>query len=216
MRILIAEDEADMRKILRLYLERDGYEVETARDGKEALDKLCAGHFDLLIADWMMPVMSGTLLLCQIKALSIPVKTVMLTAKGEAQDEVTGLTCGADDYIRKPFEPQVLLLRIRKLLQIEEELRCGDITLNHGLHRVMNGQEEVVLTLKEFNLLETLMKNKGITLSREALLNRVWGDDYDGDDRTVDTHIRRLRNKIGKQYITTFVGVGYRMDEPHE
>lgn len=216
MRILIAEDEADMRKILRLYLERDGYEVETAGDGKEALDKLCAGHFDLLIADWMMPVMSGTLLLCQIKALSIPVKTVMLTAKGEAQDEVTGLTCGADDYIRKPFEPQVLLLRIRKLLQIEEELRCGDITLNRGLHRVMNGQEEVVLTLKEFNLLETLMKNKGITLSREALLNRVWGDDYDGDDRTVDTHIRRLRNKIGKQYITTFVGVGYRMDEPHE
>lgn len=216
MKILIAEDEADMRKILRLYLEKEGYEVSVSTDGNEALLKLCENHFDLVIADWMMPNMSGIELLKQIKDLSIQVKTMLLTAKGEVRDEIAGLTCGADDYVRKPFEPQVLLLRVRKLLQAEAELRCGTLILNPTLYRVMDGGNEIVLTPKEFQLLEVFLLNKGITLSRETLLDRVWGNDYDGGDRTLDTHVRRLRNKIGKNYITTYVGVGYRMDEPNE
>lgn len=216
MKILIAEDEADMRKIIRLYLEKEGYEVTAAADGSEALDKLCEQHFDLVIADWMMPRMSGIELLEQIKSLSIQVKTMLLTAKGEVRDEITGLTCGADEYVRKPFEPQVLMLRVKKLLQTEAELRCGTITLNSGLYKVMDGEKEITVTPKEFQLLETFLLNKGITLSRETLLERVWGSDYDGDDRTLDTHVRRLRGKIGKNYITTYVGVGYRMDETNE
>lgn len=216
MKILIAEDEADMRKILRLYLEKEGYEVSVAADGSEALEKLCESRFDLVIADWMMPNMSGIELLKQIKALSIQIKTMLLTAKGEVRDEIAGLTCGADDYVRKPFEPQVLLLRVRKLLQAEAELRCGALTLNPTLYKVMDGGKEIMLTPKEFQLLEVLLLNKGITLSRETLLDRVWGNDYDGGDRTLDTHVRRLRNKIGRDYITTYVGVGYRMDEPNE
>lgn len=216
MKILIAEDEADMRKIIRLYLEKEGYEVTAAADGSEALDKLCEQHFDLVIADWMMPRMSGIELLEQIKSLSISVKTMLLTAKGEVRDEITGLTCGADEYVRKPFEPQVLMLRVKKLLQTEAELRCGTITLNSGLYKVMDGEKEIMVTPKEFQLLETFLLNKGITLSRETLLERVWGSDYDGDDRTLDTHVRRLRGKIGKDYITTYVGVGYRMDETNE
>lgn len=216
MKILIAEDEADMRKIIRLYLEKEGYEVTAAADGSEALDKLCEQHFDLVIADWMMPRMSGIELLEQIKSLSISVKTMLLTAKGEVREEITGLTCGADEYVRKPFEPQVLMLRVKKLLQTEAELRCGTITLNSGLYKVMDGEKEIMVTPKEFQLLETFLLNKGITLSRETLLERVWGSDYDGDDRTLDTHVRRLRGKIGKDYITTYVGVGYRMDETNE
>lgn len=216
MKILIAEDEGDMRKILRLYLEKEGYEVEAAADGNEAFEKLCDAPFDLVIADWMMPGMSGIELLQKIRDLSIPVKTLMLTAKGEAEDEIRGLTCGADDYVRKPFEPKVLLLRVAKLLQAGRELKCGTIVLNPGLYKVSAKGKEIMLTPKEFKLLETLLLNKGITLSRETLLNRVWGDDYDGEERTLDTHIRRLRSKIGKEYITTFVGVGYRMDECHE
>lgn len=216
MKILIAEDEADMRKIIRLYLEKEGYEVTAAADGSEALDKLCEQHFDLVIADWMMPRMSGIELLEQIKSLSIQVKTMLLTAKGEVRDEITGLTCGADEYVRKPFEPQVLMLRVKKLLQTEAELRCGTITLNSGLYKVMDGEKEITVTPKEFQLLETFLLNKGITLSRETLLERVWGSDYDGDDRTLDTHVRRLRGKIGRDYITTYVGVGYRMDETNE
>lgn len=216
MKILIAEDEADMRKIIRLYLEKEGYEVTAAADGSEALDKLCEQHFDLVIADWMMPRMSGIELLEQIKSLSIQVKTMLLTAKGEVRDEITGLTCGADEYVRKPFEPQVLMLRVKKLLQTEAELRCGTITLNSGLYKVMDGEQEIMVTPKEFQLLETFLLNKGITLSRETLLERVWGSDYDGDDRTLDTHVRRLRGKIGRDYITTYVGVGYRMDETNE
>lgn len=216
MKILIAEDEADMRKIIRLYLEKEGYEVTAAADGSEALDKLCEQHFDLVIADWMMPRMSGIELLEQIKSLSISVKTMLLTAKGEVRDEITGLTCGADEYVRKPFEPAVLMLRVKKLLQTEAELRCGSITLNSGLYKVMDGEKEIMVTPKEFQLLETFLLNKGITLSRETLLERVWGSDYDGDDRTLDTHVRRLRGKIGRDYITTYVGVGYRMDETNE
>lgn len=216
MKILIAEDEKDMQKIIRLYLEKAGYEVTVSSNGREAFDKLCETSFDLLIADWMMPGMNGIELCREIRACSIPVKIIMLTAKGEVENEITGLMCGADDFIKKPFDPKILLLRIQKMFRLEEVLRCGSLMLNPENQAVFCGGEEIRLTQKEFQLLLILMKNKGMTLSREVLLDRVWGGDYDGDERTLDTHIRRLRGKIGKNFITTYVGMGYRMGEPDE
>lgn len=216
MKVLIAEDEPDMQKILRLYLEKANYEVSVVSDGRAAFDRLCAESFDLLISDWMMPHMDGIALCKEVRACMLPIKIIMLTAKGESQHEIDGLSCGADDYVKKPFDPQVLLLRVKKLLQIEDILCCGDLTLNTKSQSVFVNLKEIKTTQKEFLLLQTLLRNKGITLLREVLLDRVWGSDYDGDERTLDTHIRRLRSKLGKPYITTYVGVGYRMDVPHE
>lgn len=216
MKILVAEDEPDMQRILRLYLEKAGYTVSAACDGQEAFDKLCEQTFDLLIADWMMPKMNGIELCKEVRAYSIPIKIIMLTAKSEMQNEFDGLSCGADDYIRKPFSPQVLLLRIKKMLQLDDVLRCGELVVNPQSQSVFVGTDEIRVTHKEFLLLQALILNKGITLSRETLLTRVWGSDYDGDERTVDTHIRRLRTKIKRPYIVTYVGMGYRMDEVHE
>lgn len=216
MQILIAEDEPDMRKILRLYLEKEGYGVSVAPDGCEAFDMLCAQSFDLLIADWMMPRMDGIALCKEARSYFPQLKIIVLTAKGETRDEVAGLSAGADDYIRKPFEPAVLLLRVKKLLRAEDILSCGDVTLNQNAQSVFVGPKEIKMTQKEYLLLQTLLRNKGMTLPRELLLERVWGCGYEGDERTLDTHIRRLRSKLDRPYITTYVGVGYRMEEPHE
>ena len=216
MKILIAEDEPDMQKILRLYLEKAGYSVSIASNGQEAFEMLCALPYDLLLADWMMPKMDGIALCKAVREYALPVKIVMLTAKGETQNEYDGLSLGADDYIKKPFDPQILLLRIQKLLQAEDVLRCGALSLNQKTQSVFMNQEELRLTQKEYLLLQALLLNKGLTLSREVLLTRVWGSDYDGDERTLDTHIRRLRGKLAKPFITTYVGLGYRLEEPHE
>lgn len=212
MKILIAEDELDMQKILKLYLEKDGYEVSVASNGKEALEKLCEDNYDLVIVDWMMPIMNGVELCKEIRFYSLPVKIIMLTAKSQVEEEITGLTSGADDYIRKPFEPKIVLLRIKKLLQIEEVLQCREIKIDLKRQKVTLKGNEIKLTQKEYALLLLFIKNKGITLSRELLLERVWGNDYEKDERTLDTHIRRLRSKIGKEYIKTYIGIGYRME----
>lgn len=216
MRILIAEDEPDMRKIIRLYLEKEGYEVETAADGQEAFEKLCQSRYDLLIADWMMPKMSGLKLCEEVRAYDMPVKIIMLTAKDDVESEIAGLGCGADDYVKKPFEPRLLLLRIKKLCALTEVIRCGELLLDKTTRTVKKNGCEVKLTQKEYALFQMFMENQGRTLSREQLLTRVWGNDYDKDERTLDTHVRRLRGKIGRDVITTFVGVGYRMEEAHE
>lgn len=212
MKILIAEDEPDMQRILRLYLEREGYEVSVAANGEDAFTELCKAPYDLLIADWMMPKMNGLQLCKEVRSYALPVKIMMLTAKSENEDEIAGLTCGADDYIKKPFEPKILLLRIRRMFQLDDVITCGRLTLNTKNQTVLAGNIELRLTQKEFLLLQLFMRNKGIVLSRELLLDRIWGNDYEGDERTLDTHIRRLRSKIGKEYITTFIGMGYRMD----
>lgn len=216
MKILVAEDEPDMQKILQLYLVREGYEVFVAGDGEQALHLLCKEPFDLLIADWMMPGLDGIALCKEVRSYSLPVKIILLTAKGQAQDEIEGLTCGADDYMKKPFEPKILLLRIRKLFQLDDALQCGALRMDDKTKAVYLGPEELRLTQKELLLLRLFLLNKGTTLTRELLLERVWGSEYDGDERTLDTHIRRLRAKIGREYIATFVGLGYRMEEPHE
>lgn len=173
MRILIAEDEPDMRKILRLYLEKEGYEVSVAPDGCEAFEMLCAQPFDLLVADWMMPRMDGIALCKEARAYFPQLKIIVLTAKGEAQNEIEGLSAGADDYIKKPFEPAVLLLRVKRLLRTEDILSCGDVTLNLNVQSVFVGPKEIKMTQKEYLLLQTLLRNKGMTLPRELLLERV-------------------------------------------
>lgn len=216
MKILIAEDELDMQKILKLYFENAGYDVVTASNGKEAFEKVCQDKFDLLIADWMMPKMNGIQLCKEIRFYALPIKIIILTAKSEIENEITGLSCGADDYLRKPFEPKILLLRVKKLLHMENVLQCGDLSVNIKDQTVFKRNEEVRLTQKEFKLLQVFLQNKGITLTRDLLLQRVWGDEYNGDERTLDTHIRRLRSKIGKECITTYVGLGYRMSDPNE
>ncbi len=205
-----------MLKIIRLYLEKAGHEVGIATDGEQALEELYNQNYDLIISDWMMPHMSGVELCRRVRALEIPVKIIMLTAKSQVSDEIIGLKEGADDYIKKPFEPQLLLLRIEKMFNLENELKCKDISLNFKTSTVFVRGKELKLTNKEWLLLEYLMKNKGTTLSRNKLIETVWGLEYDGDERTLDTHIKRLRDKIGKEYITTFVGIGYRLDEPNE
>ena len=216
MKILIAEDEEDMRRILALYLKREGYQVAEVPDGGKAMDYLMEHPVDLLLLDWMMPVMNGPAVCQEVKRLGIPSKIIMLTAKCNHENEFTGLSCGADDYVRKPFDMKVLLLRIRKLLRQGEILRCGSLALNPETFSVCRGAEQLTMTRREFELLSYLMANKNITVTREQILNHVWGQDYEGDIRTVDTHIRRLRSKLGDGYIRTSVGIGYMLEEAHE
>lgn len=216
MKILIAEDEVDMQKILSLYLKKEGYEVAVASNGEEAVTYLEEYPVDLLLLDWMMPIKNGIEVCRDVRLLQIPVKILMLTAKSENDHEFLGLSCGADDYLRKPFDMKVLLLRIGKLCRQEKVIRCGRLTLNHETFEVYEGQRRLSLTRKEFDLLCYLMQNERLTLTREQILSHVWGMDYEGEIRTVDTHIRRLRAKIGTEYIQTNVGTGYCLEVPDE
>ena len=235
MHILIAEDHPDLRKILTLYLQKEGYQVSVVSNGQEAITYLMercglkkeaknnlgltfskspSSHApatlpDLLILDWMMPVQDGIQTCREIRALNLPIKILMLTAKGETEHEILGLTSGADDYVRKPFDIKVLLLRIKKLCRLEGILCCGDISLNQETFEVRKGNIPVVLTRTEYELLRYFLTNQHIILTREQLLNQVWGMDFEGDSRTVDTHIGRLRRKIGEEYIKTRIGIGY-------
>lgn len=216
MRILIAEDDPDMQKILTLYLKKEGYDVVAVSDGKAALGYLMEHRTDLAVLDWMMPRMSGIDVCRELRKYGIPVKVLMLTAKSGSEDEIAGLSGGADEYIHKPFDPRILMLRIKKLCGLESVLQCAQLSLNQENMTVSLGGEALKLTKKEYELLRYLMANRKIILSREKLLKQVWGMDYDGDDRTVDTHIRRLRSKIGEGFITTHVGLGYSLEEPHD
>ena len=235
MHILIAEDHPDLRKILTLYLQKEGYQVSVVSNGQEAITYLMercglkkeaknnlgltfskspSSHApatlpDLLILDWMMPVQDGIQTCREIRALNLPIKILMLTAKGETEHEILGLTSGADDYVRKPFDIKVLLLRIKKLCRLEGILCCGDISLNQETFEVRKGNIPVVLTRTEYELLRYFLTNQRIILTREQLLNQVWGMDFEGDSRAVDIHIRRLRRKIGEEYIKTRIGIGY-------
>ena len=235
MHILIAEDHPDLRKILTLYLQKEGYQVSVVSNGQEAITYLMercglkkeaknnlgltfskspSSHApatlpDLLILDWMMPVQDGIQTCREIRALNLPIKILMLTAKGETEHEILGLTSGADDYVRKPFDIKVLLLRIKKLCRLEGILCCGDISLNQETFEVRKGNTRLALTKTEYEMLRYFLSNQRITLTREQLLNLAWGMDFEGDSRTVDTHIRRLRRKIGEEYIKTRIGIGY-------
>lgn len=213
MHILIAEDNPDMQKILKLYLQKDGFEVSIVSNGREAIDFLSENQADLVIMDWMMPIQDGIQTCREIRLLHIPIKILMLTAKGDNEDEIQGLTCGADDYLRKPFDIQILLLRIRKLCHAENVLSHQDILLNPDTMEVTKQGQKIILTKTEYELLKYFLSNQRRVLTRELLLDYIWGMDYEGDIRTVDTNIRRLRKKIGEDMIQTRVGLGYVMGE---
>lgn len=213
MHILIAEDDLDMQKILQLYLQKDGFEVSVVSNGKEAIDFLSEQPVDLVIMDWMMPVQDGIQTCHEIRLLHIPTKILMLTAKGQNEDEIQGLSCGADDYLRKPFDIQILLLRVRKLCLAENTMSYQDIILNPDTMEVTRQGEKLILTKTEYELLKFFLSNQHRVLSRDLLLDHVWGMDYESDIRTVDTTIRRLRKKIGKDMIQTRIGLGYVMGQ---
>lgn len=212
MNILVADDSPEMVQILQAYLKKAGFTVFTALDGEAALDLFYQEKLDLAIIDWMMPKIDGIEVIQTIKAES-SLKVLMLTAKATGEDEFLSLSSGADDFITKPFHPQVLLLRIKKLLGITETITIQNLVVDPANLKVWKDEQVLALTKIESDLLMMLIKNRGHTLTREQLLIGVWGMNYDGVARTVDTHIRRLREKIGDEIITTKRGVGYLIEK---
>lgn len=216
MKILIAEDDKDMAKILKIYLEKNGYAVDNAFDGEEAIDKLTQDRYDAVLLDWMMPRISGIEVCEFIKKNNIPIKIMMLTANEGSEYEIKGLTIGADDYLKKPFDIDILLIRLKKLVGADEILYHQNLTLNKISHQVHVNDNLIRLTPIEFDLLKYFLENKTIVLTREMLINKIWGFDFEGDWRTVDTHIKRLRQKIGGDKIKTHIGIGYEMVNSNE
>ena len=219
-RILIVEDEAKLARFVELELTHEGYQVEKAFDGRAGLEKAEGGDYDLILLDIMLPGMSGLELLRRLRRTKrTPV--IMVTARDQVMDKVTGLDMGADDYITKPFEIEELLARIRAALrkqsaaqpQADEALTSGELVLDPARHEVRFGGTPVQLTHREFALLQTLMENRSIVMSREKLLDTVWGYEYMGETNVVDVYIRYLRAKIddvfGVKLIHTVRGVGY-------
>ena len=217
MRILVVDDEKLLVKGVKFNLENEGYEVECAYDGASAVELARNGRFDLIILDVMMPKMDGWQTCREIRAYS-KVPIIMLTAKGTEYDVVMGLDSGADDYIPKPFRMMELISRIKARLRRAEdkgaeEYHLENLYLCPGRHIVTVDQEPVNLTLKEYEMLVLLLKNSGMVLSRTQLLNQIWGYEFDGESRTVDVHIRTLRQKLGSagDLIETVRGVGYKI-----
>ena len=218
-KILEVDDEERMRKIVSDFLHREGYEIEEASDGVEAVEKFELAPADLIILDVMMPRMDGWQVCREIRKNS-KVPIIMLTARSEEMDELTGFELGADEYIAKPFSPRILVARVNAILRrafgSEEEFRrYGIIEVSKAAREVRVNGKPVELTYKEFELLCYLMDNAGIALSRGQILNNVWDYDYFGDERTVDTHVKTLRNKMGDaaDYIRTVRGIGYKFEQ---
>lgn len=218
-KILVVDDESRIRKKIRDFLVREGYVVCEAEDGEAALDIFCSNNdIDLIIMDVMMPKMDGWQLCKEVRKLS-KVPILMLTAKGEEQDELKGFELGVDEYISKPFSPKILTARVNALLRRttgddEEILDIAGITVNKIAHTVTIDGKEIDLSFKEFELLTYFMENRGIALSREKILNNVWNYDYYGDARTIDTHVKKLRSKMGEKgkFISTIWGMGYKFE----
>ena len=221
-KILVVDDERILVKGIKFNLENEGYQVQVGYDGEEAVELARHGSFDLIILDLMMPKIDGLQVCMRIREFSnVPI--IMLTARSEDADKIMGFECGADDYITKPFNILELKARVRALLRrsgsavqqgASNRLEVGHIQLSVGERSAWKGEEPVELTAKEFDLMELLMRNPGRVYSRENLLNVVWGYEYIGDIRTVDVHIRRLREKLemdpaNPEYIRTKWGVGY-------
>lgn len=212
MNILVADDELSMLKIIEAYLKKEKFNVLTASDGEEALEKFYENKIDLAILDWMMPNIDGIEVCKRIKEKS-DTKVMMLTAKGQVDDEIDALNIGADDYIKKPFDPRLLIIRVKKLIGYNDIFKLKNLKVDLKQQKAFKDDKDLGLTKTEFELLKTLVNNKGSILPREKLLDLVWGMDYYGDLRTVDTHIRRLRSKIGEEYITTHRGLGYCLED---
>ena len=220
LKILVVDDESRMRKLVRDFLVKQEYEVLEAGDGEEALDVFFEQKDTaLVILDVMMPKMDGWQVCREIRRYS-KVPIIMLTAKGDEQDELQGFGLGVDEYITKPFSPRILVARVEailrrtNLLASEEVLKAGGIELDKAAHLVKIDGEAVELSYKEFELLAYFMENQGLALSREKILNNVWNYDYFGDARTIDTHVKKLRNKLGEKgnLIRTVWGLGYKLE----
>lgn len=219
-KILIVDDEERMRKLVRDFLVKNNFAVVEAADGSEALDLFFAdSDISLVILDVMMPKLDGFACAKEIRAYS-KVPIIMLTAKGQERDELQGFEIGVDEYISKPFSPKVLVARVEAILRRtgkepdEELLEAGGVVLNRSAHTVTIDGQNVDLSYKEFELLSYFMENRGIALSRETILDHVWNYDYFGDTRTIDTHVKKLRSKMGEKgdLIKTIWGMGYKFE----
>ena len=220
LKILVVDDESRMRKLVRDFLEREGFCVLEAENGLEAVDRFYEEKdIALIILDVMMPKMDGWGVCREIRKES-KVPIIMLTARSEERDELQGFELGVDEYISKPFSPKILVARagaiLRRTMQAsaETKLEIGGITVDKSAHIVTIDGKEVELSFKEFELLVYFMENKGIALSREKILNSVWNYDYFGDARTIDTHVKKLRSKLGGKgdLIKTIWGLGYKLE----
>ena len=223
MRILIVEDQENLAKLVKSGLEAEGFTVDCVFDGEAGLRRISLNHqdYDLVLLDWMMPKMNGDEICRDVRKKNIYVPILMLTARDGAKDMIAGLDCGADDYLTKPFSFDVLVARIRAILRrpktaLPLELNCSGITLNPATKKVFRDKKEIELTLKEFALLEYLMRNQGVAVTRDQILSNIWDFAFDSFANVVDVHITNLRKKIGDagaKIIATVRGVGYRMGE---
>ena len=219
LKVLVVDDEARMRKLVKDFLVIKGFQVIEAGDGEEAVDLFFAQKdIALVILDVMMPKMDGWQVCKAIRQYS-QVPVIMLTARGEESDELQGFDLGADEYISKPFSPKILVARVEAILRrsnaaASDVIRVGGIDINKAAHQVTIDGVPVDLSFKEFELLTYFVENQGIALSREKILNNVWNYDYFGDARTIDTHVKKLRSKLGAKgdYIKTIWGMGYKFD----
>ena len=220
LKILVVDDESRMRKLVRDFLVKQNFDVLEAGDGEEAVDIFFREKdISLIILDVMMPKMDGWQVCLEIRAYS-KVPIIMLTAKSDERDELQGFDLGVDEYITKPFSPKILVARVEailrrsNLLTNEDIISAGGIELNKSAHQVKIDGKDIELSFKEFELLAYFMENQGIALSREKILNNVWNYDYFGDARTIDTHVKKLRSKLGEkgELIKTIWGMGYKFE----
>lgn len=222
-KILLVEDEESIRKIIAYDLKKDGYSIYECSDGKEAMDVVEKESFDLIILDWMVPYINGIELIEKFRKRGIDSIIIMLTAKDDEADVLQAFEAGVDDYMSKPFSPRELLARIqahlkRRNRKKEEKIQFHDIILDLKRREVLVNSEFITLTKKEFDLLEYFIRNHNIVLSRDDILNDIWGFEYDGDTRIVDVHVFKLRNKLlsSAVKISSSRGVGYIMEFKHE
>lgn len=221
LKILVVDDESRMRKLVSDFLTRSQYDVLEAGDGEQALDLFYQEKdIALIILDVMMPKLDGWQVCREIRTSS-KVPIIMLTARGDEQDELQGFGMGVDEYIAKPFSPKILVARVEAILRRsgqmdkDEIVNYAGIEMDKAAHRVLIDGQDVELSYKEFELLAYFLENKGIALSREKILNNVWNYDYFGDARTIDTHVKKLRSKMGEKgdLIKTVWGIGYKLEE---
>ena len=218
-RILLVEDEKAIREAVAAYLERENYWVTGAADGQQAVEEFNRHHFDLVILDLMLPKIPGEKV-CRIIRDTSDVPIIMLTAKSDERDELLGFDLGVDEYISKPFSPKILVARVEAILRRtgqnnpEDVISAGGIVIDKAAHLATVDGKPMELSFKEFELLTYFLENQGIALSREKILNSVWNYDYFGDARTIDTHVKKLRSKMGDkgEYIKTVWGMGYKFE----
>ncbi|MCM2674911.1 response regulator transcription factor [Alkalicoccobacillus plakortidis] len=218
--ILVADDDANIRELVCLFLRNEGFTTVEAIDGKQAMAVYASSQVDLVVLDIMMPIMDGWALCKELRKASPDLPLLMLTARGETWEKVKGFELGTDDYLTKPFDPLELMARVRALLKryrigVTQTIQFGDVILDRQTYKVTRGTESLTLPLKEFELLYKLAGTPGQVYTREQLIDQIWGIDYAGDDRTIDVHIKRLRERFASTphfKIETVRGLGYRLE----